>query len=156
MGKFFQNIFLRVNNGFLRWRKGTYDTNTMMILLPRCLQHSACTQNVVEESDNCKRCGRCPVGDVVEVGRRQGTRVLTATGGLMAREYVRRYQPRLIIAVACENELLAGMFKVFPRPVYALINSRPHGPCKDTQINPDEVEKVICMFTPLEVDNKKK
>ncbi len=122
------------------------DAQDMIILLPRCLQNSDCTQNIVKDSSNCKQCGRCHICDIVSLGKTYGLRVLIATGGHMARDYVRQYKPRLIIAVACENELLDGMFKVFPKSVYAVANSRPNGPCKDTCVDKNKVEDAIQFF----------
>ena len=146
MVKYLHNFSIQINNALLRWQRKKCNPQDMMILLPRCLQNSVCTQNVVEDSLNCKQCGKCHIGDVVSLGKQYGIRVLVATGGLMAREYIKKYTPRLIVAIACEGELLDGMFKIFPKPVYALVNSRPHGPCKDTCIDAKKVEQAIQMF----------
>ena len=135
-----------MNNALVKWRRKKIDAQDMMILLPRCLQNSTCNQDVIEQSSNCQQCGRCHICDVVSLGQQYGLRVLIATGGLMARAYVRQHKPRLVIAVACEHELLDGMFKIFPKPVYAVVNTRPHGPCKDTHIDIKDVENAIIRF----------
>ena len=146
MVKYLHHFSIYINNTLLRWQRRKVAAENMMILLPRCLQNSTCTQNVVEDSSNCKQCGTCHVGDVVSLGKQCGIRVLIATGGLMAREYIKQHTPRLIIAVTCEGELLDGMFRIFPKPVYALVNTRPHGPCKDTCIDAKKVEQAIRLF----------
>jgi len=139
-------IPLKINNLLLHMRKKKVTTEEMLILLPRCLQNSECKENVVEDSNNCKQCGKCNVGDMVALGKQYRIAVVIATGGLMAREYIKKLRPKLIIAVACENELIEGVMKVFPVAVYAVTNKRPHGPCKNTKIEPRIVEDVIVQF----------
>ena len=146
MVKLMQAASLKLNNMLCQRIKKSLRGSEMMILLPRCLQNSECTQNIVEDSSNCKQCGRCPVGEVIAISKKYDVPVAVATGGLMAREYVKRYRPRVIIAVACEHELLSGILKVFPRAVYAVTNARPNGPCKNTHIEPRTVEDAILLF----------
>ena len=52
--------------------------------------------------------------------------------------------PRAIIAIACERDLLSGFLEVNPRiPVIGLSNSRPEGPCQNTEIDLGQIEQTI-------------
>ena len=120
----------------------------MLILLPRCLQNSDCKQNVVEHSDNCKLCGKCAIAEIVQIAKKYNNiPVCLATGSLQAKECVKRHRPKLILAVACERELAQGIFAVFPLAVYAVLNERPNGPCKNTQVKAVLLEKAIEKFS---------
>lgn len=48
-----------------------------------------------------------------------------------------------MVAIACGRELRAGILKAFPKPVYAIRNRQPNGPCRDTDVAVAEVERVI-------------
>jgi len=146
LGNFLRNVPIAFNNFLLHLKKKKVATSKMLILLPRCLQHSSCTQNVVESIENCKRCGKCPTGDIAKLAERYGIPTGLATGSLMARELVKRFRPELIIAVACERELVQGIFSVFPRAVYAVYNERPNGACKNTYVDFKDVESAILRF----------
>jgi hypothetical protein len=146
VGPFLRAVPLAFNNFLLRLKKKRVPFNKMLILLPRCLQHATCTHNVVESIENCKMCGKCPTAEIAKLAKKYGIPTGLATGSLLARELVKKYRPELIIAVACERELVQGIFSVFPRPVYAVYNERPNGPCKNTQVNPHDVESAILHF----------
>ena len=64
-------------------------------------------------------------------------------GGRRAVEEVRRESTHAVVAVACEKELVAGVLATLPKPVLAVHNTRPCGACRDTSVDPDEVEKAI-------------
>ena len=146
LGKFLRFFPIGINNWFVRQRIKNLQPDEMLILLPRCLQHTSCSQNVVESLTNCRRCGRCPTGDVAALAEKYHIPAALATGSLMARHLVKKWKPRLILAVACERELIQGILSVFPRSVFALYNERPNGPCKDTYVDPRHVEEKIRFF----------
>jgi hypothetical protein len=66
-----------------------------------------------------------------------------ATGGRLALELAKAEGVKAIVAVACEKELQAGLTGVFPKPSLGIINLRPHGPCRDTDVDLGEVEEAI-------------
>ena len=68
-------------------------------------------------------------------------------GGQAALEKVRKMKPKAIIGVACERDLIAGIKEVTSDiPVVAIANTRPSGPCKDTEINLADFEGAIRYF----------
>lgn len=49
--------------------------------------------------------------------------------------------------MACERDLTSGVREVNKIPVLGIFNSRPNGPCIDTNIKINEVEDAINFFT---------
>ncbi|MCF6093159.1 DUF116 domain-containing protein [Microaerobacter geothermalis] len=71
----------------------------------------------------------------------------TAGGGTQARQLLITENPKAIIAVACERDLFSGIQDVAGKiPVIGISNKRPEGPCKNTYIHLDEMEKAIQYF----------
>ena len=61
----------------------------------------------------------------------------------LAVELTRRHDIRAVVGIACEKELQEGIAAVFPKPALGVINVRPHGPCKDSDVDLAEVEKAV-------------
>lgn len=140
-----RNSFVRVNNELVRGEGKTYAPEDLLILLPHCLQKSAC-KNRLNELANCRRCGGCPIDGLLRLGEKYGVHLEVATGGTLARRIIVERRPRCILAVACERDLSSGIQDAYPLPVYGVLNARPHGPCHDTLVNLDEMEKAIRLF----------
>ena len=116
------------------------------MLLPSCLQYSQCKQKISNDVAECKRCGRCKIKDVLELVDRYGCQCMVATGGRLALARARSKDVAAVVAVACEKELQAGMIAAFPKPAVGVINLRPNGPCRDTDVDLSELEKAIKWF----------
>ena len=72
---------------------------------------------------------------------------VVAFGGTEARKGIVQYQPKGIVAVACERDLLVGINDLHGRiPVLAFSNQRPDGPCKNTVVDLTQIEEAIRMF----------
>lgn len=70
-------------------------------------------------------------------------RCCLAAGGRQAVQTVRDPGIDGVIAVACEDELLAGIYKSLPKPVLALINLRPNGPCFNTKVEVKALTEIL-------------
>lgn len=125
----------------------------LLILLPHCLQASQCPLRLTHHPDNCKRCGRCTLRDFLDLRDALGVRLAVAPGGTIARRIVRRDRPRIIVAVACERDLSAGIQDTAPLPVYGVLNERPNGPCMDTGVSMESVRAAVKMFVAEEKKN---
>ncbi|MCD6416140.1 MAG: DUF116 domain-containing protein [Planctomycetes bacterium] len=134
---------VRFLNFLTRVRRPRCKPEELLILLPSCMQNSECRQKITNDTAECLRCGRCKVKDMLELQEKYGAQCAVATGGRIALELASRSDVKGIVAVACEKEAEEGMKAVFPKPALAIINIRPHGPCKDTDVDVEEVEAAI-------------
>jgi len=142
-----QRSFVEVNNQLVQARQGQIPADRLLILLPHCLQVADCARRVTIDTNNCVRCGRCDIGRILDLCNRYGTHLCIATGGTIARDAVKKLRPKAIVAVACERDLTSGILDCIPLPVLGVTNERPHGPCFNTQVNIEAVEKAILFFT---------
>jgi len=139
MGSRIVNIF----NTLTRMRRARCKPERLLLLLPSCLQRSECDQKVRSDVAECLRCGRCKIKDMVEMAEQHGCQCAVATGGRLALQLATGDGVDAIVAAACEKELQQGLKAALPKPALGIINVRPNGPCKDTDVDVAEVEKAI-------------
>lgn len=121
------NSFVKVSNSLIR---ATVDTGkrSLLVLLPRCLRQDV-------------RKG------FMDLSKKYNFDIYTASGGTAARKVIAEKKPDAIIGIACERDLLSGIRDVAPRiPVLGIPNTRPEGPCKNTLVDMEEVERSIKFF----------
>lgn len=141
-----RRLLLKLNNFWVRRRRRVFSPGEILVLAPRCLQNSECTARVALDPGECRRCGRCHVGDLVELARRYGVRLVVATGGGIALRELSRPEIKAVVSVACANELFQGMVRKKGKPALGIEISRPHGPCRDTVVDVAKVEREIECF----------
>jgi len=141
-----RKLLLLLNNRRVRRRKYGFRPDEVLILGPRCLQNSLCTARVAVDPRECRRCGRCGVGDLNRLAETYGTRLAIATGGGIALAELARPEVKGVVSVACLNELLEGMLKKKRKPVLGVVIERPQGPCRDTTVSAEMVEEAIKVF----------
>ncbi|WP_236904942.1 DUF116 domain-containing protein [Clostridium formicaceticum] len=127
---------------------GVYDFKgeEILILTPHCIQKSSCPHKITNDIYNCKRCGGCDVDQLILLKERYKTHFHLVTGGTLARKTIVEIRPKAVIAIACERDLFSGLMDVKKIPILAIINKRPQGPCINTQVDIEEVEKAILHF----------
>jgi uncharacterized protein len=124
------------------------DASQILIVLPHCLQNSECLYKVTwDKLENCRLCGKCCVPKFLELKKAYGVDVTIVSGGTAAREIIKQKRPKAVIAVACENDLVSGLRDVKGIPVFAVLNQRPVGPCKDTVVDVEAVKVYILKLT---------
>jgi hypothetical protein len=138
--------FVKVNNALTKAQKGRIKGQRILVLLPHCLQIDVCNRKLTTDVNNCMRCGKCPVGELINMGERLGLKIEVVNGGTLARKKVATFNPDGIVAVACERDLTLGIQDVYPVPVYGVINDRPNGPCYNTCVDMKLVEEGIAFF----------
>lgn len=119
--------FVKVNNELVLADRKPVAPSELLLLLPHCVQRSACPRRLTHNVELCERCGRCPVGALLDLRDVLGIRLAIATGGTIARRIVVEIQPRCIVAVACERDLTSGIQDSYPVPVFGVLNERPCG-----------------------------
>ncbi len=141
-----KSSFIEVNNYLVRSKALKLFPEQVLLLAPHCLQKSNCPHKITTDVDNCQRCGGCVVCDLLDLRDRYGIKVGMATGGTLARKYVREYHPRAIVAIACERDLTSGIQDSDSIPVLGVTNERPFGPCFNTCIRVSVVEEAVRFF----------
>ncbi len=140
------NSFVEVNNRMINAlaKEKRISAKKILILLPHCIQLSACQRRVTNDINNCISCGKCDIKDVLALKEKYNLEAVSvATGGTLARKIIIETKPTLIIAVACERDLVSGIQDAYPIPVYGILNIRLNGPCHNTIIPIDELENII-------------
>lgn len=136
-------FYIEVNNISIQSGNKKYDKDDILILLPHCLQYSECPYKITRTINNCKRCGKCSIGKLSEIGCEKGLQVRVVTGGTAARNIVEKLKPKIILSVACERDLLSGIVDVKKIPVLGVLNKRPNGPCFNTTVDLDKIEEKL-------------
>ena len=138
--------FIEVNNQLVSQGQVKVRPDELLILAPVCLQEANCSRKVTHDIRNCRRCGQCPVGDLLGLAQRYGVHLAVATGGTKARQLIKELQPQVVVAIACERDLVSGLQDSRPIVVKGITNQRPHGPCFNTQVDLGEVEATLESF----------
>lgn len=138
-----------VSNALTRaGRRKARSGGPVLVLLPRCVQRPECEQPLVNDVDSCRRCGECPVAEILALREEYGDVVMAVlTGGSVVPGVVRHFDPRAVIGVACERELISGIYVVGDRPVLGVANRRPEGPCRGTTLDVEELREAVETFT---------
>jgi hypothetical protein len=145
-----KSSFIAVNNQLVRIKELNINPNQLLVLAPHCLQKNSCPYKITTNINNCKRCGQCPVDKLLDIREKYGVHIGLATGGTLARKYVKEYRPKAIVAIACERDLASGIQDSNPIPVLGVLNERPYGPCFNTQISLPRLEEAITYFIKVE------
>lgn len=135
--------FVAVNNSLFKATSKKIKEGKLLVLLSQCLQNYNCPHKVTAHFENCKMCGECQIGDIVQMGKRYNLALSIATGGTLARRVVVDTEPIAIVAVACERDLTSGIQDVYPIPVYGILNQRPFGPCVNTNVDLAKIEQAV-------------
>jgi hypothetical protein len=138
--------FVAINNRLVLAEANRVKPHELLILLPHCLQNHECPVRITGDVSNCKACGKCKIKDLVALSEKYHVPISVATGGTLARRIVVEKKPKVIIGVACERDLTSGIQDSYPVPVFGIFNRRPFGPCYDTDVDLDLVEKGIVTF----------
>ena len=138
--------FVSLSNMMTKLRKKKCPPEALLLLFPHCIQNSKCKQNIKHDLNECKRCGKCKVKDLLEISEEYGISIAIASGGRIALKRVMAEEVQGVVAIACEKELRTGLMAAMPKAIFAVPNLRPHGYCIDTDVYMDDVLKAIERF----------
>lgn len=138
--------FLGFNNKRVEKKYLKIKPKNIMLLLPHCIQNYDCVFKVTSHIENCKKCGKCKVGDILKLKEEYNLDVKIATGGTLARLFIKEKRPNLIIAVACKRDLVSGIYDSFPLSVYGMYNKIRKSPCINTDVDTEVLKEVIRKF----------
>jgi len=119
------NSFIKAHNLLVKSHAREVNARALLVLLPRCL-HKEARKEVVQRVNG------------------KAFQIVTVGGGEEARKAIRQYKPSLILAVACERDLISGIRDVAEKiHILAIPNERPEGPCKNTHLSMDALEDAL-------------
>ncbi|MEE9584458.1 MAG: DUF116 domain-containing protein [Candidatus Brocadiales bacterium] len=153
IGEVLDSKIVSLSNMIQRLKGSKCPPSSLLIMFPHCIQWSKCPQKITLDLNECKRCGKCKVKDLIELSEKYGVQIAVATGGRAALERVKADDIRGVIGIACEKELRIGLMAAFPKAILSVPNLRPHGYCKDTDVTMEDVERQVRGFleqSPLE------
>ena len=138
-----KSSFIDVNNQLVLMSNIRVKPEEIILLAPHCLQNNNCPHKITQDVNNCKRCGRCKVHELLTITSAYGINLAVATGGTLARKVIKEYRPKAVVAIACERDLTSGILDSHPLPVLGVLNQRPNGPCSETSVETELIEKSI-------------
>jgi len=146
IGEVLDAKFVSLSNMLQKLKGSKCPPSSLLIMFPHCIQWSKCPQKITLDLNECKRCGKCKVMNLIALSEKYGVQLAVATGGRAALQRVKSQDIRGVVAIACEKELRIGLMAAFPKAIFSLPNLRPHGYCKDTDITMEDVEKCVRGF----------
>lgn len=135
--------FLNYNNEKVMASLKGKKIKKMLILLPHCVQKYTCPYKVTSDIENCKNCGQCVIGELLSMKKEFPIDIRIATGGTLARKYIKELKPDLVVAVACKRDLMSGIHDAFPVKVYGIFNKIVNEPCVDTTVSGEKIKKFL-------------
>ncbi len=140
-----ERTVVSLNNGrhLIGPNDGKFLPEETLILLPHCLQNHECPVRLTYDPQGCKRCGKCPIGELLEISRKYGVHFAIASGGTSARRIVEKIRPSLILAAACPVDLSLGIMDVQPISTVGVLIEWRNGPCFDTWVDSGRLAEVL-------------
>ncbi len=135
--------FVAMNNSLVLSQRMKAPPERILVLLPHCIQFAECEIKVTGDINKCVQCGRCTIKELVDIGVAYAVDISVATGGTLARKVIVEKRPKLVLAVACERDLTAGIKDCYPLPVIGILNERPLGPCFNTIVDIQKIEAAL-------------
>ena len=143
-----EDSYIKINNQMTVSQDIKYRPEEILILAPHCLQNTNCPHKITIDVQNCHRCGKCSVAGLIDIAEETGVNLVVASGGTFARKLAKEYQPKAIVAIACERDLTSGIKDMNAQhiPVVGVLNERPNGPCYNTTVQICKVRQALAEF----------
>lgn len=153
----FMRLYVNINNKITQSKNKKYPPEDVIIILPCCMQSIKCIHRITQNVANCKKCGMCQIGEILEMSQKLGVKLFVATGGTAARNIIKANKPKFVLSVACERDLSSGIADIKNIPVIGILNQRINGPCIDTIVNIELLkEKLHAFVTYPQLEEAKK
>ena len=144
LNDYFSKKFLEINNDYVLKKIKKKINGKILILLPHCIQLYDCKYKITSNINNCRVCGNCVVHNFVDIQNKyQNVEIKIATGGTLARKYIKEIKPNLIIAVACKRDLISGIRDTEPFLVFGVFNKIKGEPCIHTTVVMDNIYEIL-------------
>ncbi len=113
------------------------------IFLPQCLRHRNCPANTDPEGLQCKSCGLCGIKEIKKEAEDLGYMFFIAPGGTLVKRMIKKYKPRAVLGVGCENEIQMGAEMAIRAGVVPMVVPLARSGCVETLVDWEEVRKII-------------
>ena len=140
---FVSKSFIKFNNRLAIKRSRKKEITKIALLLPHCIQNYSCPYKITSDIGNCRECGLCKIGEISKFVKMKNATVKIATGGTLARLFLKNEKPDFVVAVACERDLVAGIYDSFPMMVYGIFNELDNGPCMNTNVSLEDIKIIF-------------
>ena len=117
------------------------------IFLPQCLRNRKCPAPTDEEGLKCKGCGLCEIKNIKKEAEKLGYKFYIAPGGTLVKRMIKKYRPKGIIGVGCENEIQMGAEMAVRAGVIPIVVPLLRSGCVETLVDWDAVRKVMNLTT---------
>src|SRR5690554_1084528 len=117
-----RGIYAQLNNYLIEKDRINVQAKELLLLAPQCIQRAECPYKITTNINNCKRCGKCKIVDLIHISNKYGIQLSVVTGGTSARNIVTEKKPKAIVAIACERDLSSGIHDVKVIPVIGIVN----------------------------------
>lgn len=142
----FTHIEIRNKLNELAFRKVPLEER--ILFLPHCMRDSKnCKATYDEEGLKCASCGKCNIKTFSEMAKERGYKgVFVVPGGSLIAKLVKKYSPRAVVGVACNDETNLGLdnLRAAGIPAQAVLLLRDG--CHDTDANIEEVREKLDLF----------
>jgi hypothetical protein len=120
-----ENAAVKIYDALALERGRKVGKGELLLLIPRCLSREA-------------------IDGVMAIAGKYEVPVFVATRGQLARRVIRERRPRAVVAVACERDMITGLYDVAGKiPVLGLTMTLPAGPCKDAVLDLVKLEEWV-------------
>ena len=119
-----------------------------LLLLPKCLSHSAkCEADMDEFGLLCHRCGRCVIPDLEQKAEELGVMSMVAEGFTSVVELIKNHVVDCVISVSCLNSLEKAFPLLISHAVPGIAVPLNFDGCKDTEVDVSHVMQLLSMRT---------
>lgn len=122
------------------------DPKKRFVFIPHCLRNiKECRATCGDEGYDCRMCGKCKIGTLVNACRKKDIKCYIVGGGSQLINIVKKYQPSALVGIACFTEIKMGIDKMLEIgiPCQAVMLSRCG--CVNTDVDVKEALEKIKM-----------
>ncbi|MHC1625985.1 MAG: DUF116 domain-containing protein [Methanoculleaceae archaeon] len=142
------SFFIRIHNAMNARKFEQVPLEKRAVFLPQCLRSTECPADLTPEGLICKHCGRCPVGQAIDIMQSAGCRVFLVPGSTVIRRMVRKYKPEAIIGVGCLIEVKEGLEMTDKMGITGMGVVTLYDGCVETAVDWHNVFDVVFMGYP--------
>ncbi|MFO7791508.1 MAG: DUF116 domain-containing protein [Candidatus Saliniplasma sp.] len=141
----YDKVYIAIKNRAYKDRFDDTPKENIIIFLPQCLRNSEeCEAELTDEGYKCNHCGACSISKIIKTAEDLGYMgVFVVPGGSLVRNIMKKKQPRAVVGIACNYELVEGIEHASIHGIPTQSIPLLRGGCKDTEVDEEEVLEVL-------------